>query len=560
MEHEPSQPPHNALSDPDRLHRRDGSQTQGPPSVSRSFGVVSGLTLVSRICGLTRDILLARVFGDTAIASAFAAALTIPNIFRRLFGEGALSAAVIPEYAGLVEKDAHRASSFAWTIVGLLVAFTGALWFVFEVLLGVGLVFFQHTEERALGIRLLMVTMPFMPLICIAATTAGMLHVHHRFAPQAAQPIIMNCMMIAALAIGRSGLGLDEPGTAMLVAGAISLSGVVQVVWHTIELRRFAPKRWALADARKNVRAALKRFVPAAIGLGVTQLNSLADVIIATWPIYVGPTIFGFAYPLGDSSNSVLFYAQRFYMLPLGIFGTALGTVLFPVLARSAENRAEFINAIRNGMLGSLFLALPACVGIAFVAGDMTVALSFGSTKFSAAGARSCAGILAMYSAGIWAFSLQQVVVRSFYSLKDTVTPVRIGLYAVGINFALNITLMWSLYEQGLALATVISSIVQLGCLCVLLHRRLDNSLFETADIGRLHAMLFPLLGLVAAVLIVRWILPGNTHLWTVLVRLGVSAIAGGASYIGLCVVTRHPGMLWLMGKQSSSRQTRAVR
>ncbi|MCA9278836.1 MAG: murein biosynthesis integral membrane protein MurJ [Phycisphaeraceae bacterium] len=536
---------------PEADTHQQSSAPRKQTSVSRSLGVVSGLTLISRICGLARDVLLARVFGDTAVASAFAAALSVPNIFRRLFGEGALSAAIVPEYAGLAEKDAHRASAFAWSIVGLLVMATGVLWLIFETALALGLVLFDHSAERAIGIRLLLMTMPFMPLICVAATTAGMLQVHGRFAPQAAQPIIMNCMMILALAIGRAVLGLNESGTAMWVAGAITLSGAVQVVWHFIELRKYAPRRWALADANKNVRAALKRFVPAVIGLGVTQLNSLADVIIATWPIYVGATIFGFAYPLDESSNSVLFYAQRFYMLPLGLFGTALGTVLFPVLARSAENREVFIAALRNGMMGSLFLALPACAGIVLVARDMTTALAYGSSQFSADGATRCAGILAMYSTGIWAFALQQVVIRSFYSLKDTVTPVRIAAYAVLLNFGLNVTLMWFMHEQGLAFATVIASIVQLLILCVLLHRRMDGKLFESHDIGRVHTMLFPLLGLIACVLLVQQLIPGSGSLSVILLRLFAATIAGGAAYLGLCIATRNPGMLWLIGKRS---------
>lgn len=527
----------------DRAHR----------GVFAAVRVVAGLTFVSRLGGLARDMASSRVLGDTAEGSAFAFAFLIPNLFRRLFGEGALSAAFIPIYTDEQGRDPTRSARFATVTIFLLAALTMTITLALEATLGLVLLLAPGSPERALTLRLTMVLLPYMPLVCTTALMGGMLQVHGRFAPAAGASIILNVVIIAGAAAAAT-LRVDRATAAYVMAGAALASGFGQLAWCTWALRPFVRWTRVAAGVGDSTRLMLKRFVPGAIGLGALQVNTMIDGLIASWPILVGPTIFGLAYPLDDRSNAVLGYTQRLYQFPLGVFGLAIATAVFPALARAAGNGALFSEMVRRGVRLSLFIGLPASAGLMIVRRDL-VSVVFEGGAFSSEGVDRAAFILMGYAGAVWAYSVNHTLVRAFYARGDTRTPLRISLATVALNLTGNVSLIWipGMGEAGLAWSTAISSTTQ----CVLLSRALRGSMpggrlldgEDYAAIGRLAGatMAMALVTLAAVALtpdLGGWI--GR------LARLSVALGAGVASYGAACAALRTPELGWLLSRRSA--------
>lgn len=520
-------------------------------AMGRATRTVAGLTLVSRVMGLARDLVTVRVFGDTAVGSAFAAAFAIPNMFRRLFGEGALSAAFIPEYTRLADEDPDRADKLASLTVGLLALITGAITVVIELGVLAVLVFAPGDAERTLSLRLVMVCLPFMPMICVAAILGGMLQARGRFGPWAAAPILLNLSIIAAALPYFFVERADAAFWAYPIAAAATLSGALQVAWSFWALR--GTVRWtrAVADVRDRGRAMMRRMGPVLIGLGTLQLNSFMDTLIAMWPNWVGPTVAGYDYPLDERANAILFYAQRLYQFPLGVFGIAVATAAFPVLARDAKDPARFAATLRRGLRLSLFIALPATAGLLVLRVPLVDTLYSGmGDGFSDEGVRRAAAVLTGYSAAIWAYSLNQLYTRAFYAAGDTRTPMRIAVWMVAFNLVLNLTLIWWLREAGLAWSTGISATLQ----TVLLARAARGRLL---GVGVFDAETrVSVGGCVLASVVVAGVSWGVLWLWGEpgswawgSLRTGGAVGAGVAVYAGWAVGTRRPELRWLLGR-----------
>lgn len=454
-------------------------------TLARGVRTASGLTLVSRLFGLMRDLVTVRVFADTAAGSAFAAAFAIPNLFRRLFGEGALSAAFLPRYARLLETDEKRAHAYASLVVASLAAITGVITLALEGGLLAALLAAPDDADRRLVVGLTMAMLPFMPLICVAAVLGGMLQTRGRFGPWAAAPIILNLCIIAASAPYFLVEDLfDTPPRAAwgyAIAAAVVVAGGLQVLWSLRALRGLVSWTRAWSAATGEARSMLIALGPAVLGLGTLQLNALLDTLIAIYPNAVGPGLPGWlplgladlAYPLDTASNAVLFYAQRLYQFPLGVFGIAVATVAFPALSRAAGRPAAFAAALRRALRLSLFIAIPAGVGLLLVRDDLVRTVYTGAGGFSDAGARDAAAVVAGYAPAVWIFSVNHVLTRAFYARGDTATPTRAALAAVALNVALNLTLIWPLAEAGLAASTSIAA----GAQTLLLSRRLRREL-----------------------------------------------------------------------------------
>lgn len=542
--------------------------------LSRAVRAVTGVTLLSRVGGLVRDILIVRIFGNTATGSAFAAAFQIPNLFRRLFGEGALSAAFIPAYTAAEREGQDQADRLATLTLCVLGAVTVGLAALIALALLLVLWLLPGDPERDLSLTLIIVMIPFMPLICIAAIMAGMLQVHGRFGPASSGPLILNAFIIAVgvwcLATGR----LADASVAYILGAATVLSGLTQVLWFRRLLRPHAPWRRDWRPIMPAARAMLRKFVPVAIGLGTLQLNTLLDTLIAMYPIWFAPTLMGFAYPLDDASNIILSQTARLYQFPLGVFGIAVATAVFPLLARQAPTAAAglhdhgaFVGTLRRGLRLSLFIGLPATVGLILVRYDITSVLfgrvgggdaggagGAGQAGFDEQGVIRAAAVLLGFAPGVWAYGLNHVFTRAFYALGDTRTPMRVAIGAMILNLALNAALIWPLAEAGLAWATSASAMVQTLVLWRLLQRRLGAGRSAHVILNRetLWAMARIVVGcgfMGVAVATTIMLVDGQRGWWWELCRLAAATVVGGASYVIACKPLRVNDLRHLLGR-----------
>ena len=372
--------------------------------VGRAAGTIAGWTLFSRVFGLARDLITARLFGDTALGSAFMAAFIVPNVFRRLFGEGALSAAFLPVYTrSLSSNDPAAPGRVASGVFVALAIVTGSILIIAEVVLLVLLLVLDESPERDLSLRLIAITLPFMPAVCASAVLGGVLHAHGRFVPSAAAPVLLNLLLIAAalpaLLLPAESAPTAET-TAYMMAAAAVVAGALQVMWALVALRGRVVWTRQFAGAKAEQKEVLKRFGPVALGMGTLQLNTLVDTFIAMVPIWIGPVVFGLTYPLDEASNGILGFTQRLYQFPLGVFGIAVATAAFPALARwaVADQTTRFVQTLRDALRLSLFIGLPASIGLILVRHDLVGALFGGEdSAFSTAGspamrsARQCA-------------------------------------------------------------------------------------------------------------------------------------------------------------------------
>jgi len=528
--------------------------------VSRSFlrhaRTVTVLTFASRLGGLARDAALSRVFGAGAVMDAFSFGFMVPNLFRRLFGEGALSAAFLPAYARALDRDPALAQRLAWIVVGGSTAVLAGVVLLAEVataLLAAG------GAIEPLGARLLMIMLPFAPLVCLTALVGAMLQVHHRFGPTAASPIILNALVVAA-AIAAVLLDAAPEEGIRLVAWAVLASGAIQVAWSMLALRRSAPLGPGVRSepAWRESLGVARLALPMGLGLGVLQLNTLLDGLIASYPSVIGPTILGIEYPLGEGSMARLCWAQRLYEFPLGVFGIAVATAIFPALSRQAQDADAFAATLRRGVRLVVFIGLPASAGLMLVAEPLTAVILQGRA-FTAEDTRETAWILLGYAPAVWAYSLNQVLVRAFYARGDSMTPVRIAVGLVGLNLLLNVTLIWTpLRTAGLAWSTAICAVVQLAWLMRVIARRVgpgDAAVPRIVDHEVRRSILRSVVvtaAMSASVWAAMRLLSGVSadHGWwgtlaTILILVGV----GTVSVVAVARMQRMPELAWAIGR-----------
>ena len=450
--------------------------TNDPPSAApaaksapilRSTAVVGGMTWVSRVAGVPREMLMAGIFGSGVAKSAFNIAFQIPNLFRRLFGEGALAAAFVPVFTETLEREGQEAANrLASRVAGLLVAALSSLT-ALGILLALAL---QHwwipADSRWAAIMpLLRIMLPYAPLICLAALAMGILNALRSFAISALAPVFLNLTMIAAMLFVWYARP-DNPLVGIrIVAWSVLVAGVVQVAAQLPELaRRGVALRLCFSwrgDAA--LRRILKTMTPVMLGASVFQINVAVDGFIAMWAAPWAPAILG--------------YAETIAYLPLGLFGTALGTVLLPTFSRqTARNEhAAFCATIEQAMRHALLITAPAAVALAVLALPM-IQVIYLHGRFTQQDAVWTMRALAALAPGLLFFSVQKVLTPAFYALKDTRTPTRVAVWGVCMNLALNIlfVLTWpqGWKHVGLMVSTVIVSIVNSAVLWRELHRR----------------------------------------------------------------------------------------
>lgn len=449
--------------------------------ILRSVGIVSGFTMLSRFFGLARDVLMAGFFGTTLPMSAFVVAFTIPNLFRKLFGEGALSAAFVPVLIETREKEgaepAWKLANKVFTLIGLILILITVL-----VLLGAsaGLLLPELSEKTALTLSLLRIMMPYMIFICLAAVSMGILNSLHHFAVSAFAPSILNLCWIVAVACVVPRVGNTPEEKIYAVAWAVLLAGFLQWAVQWPVLRRFGwrpkfyPELFQGVEKNQKVCKILFLMGPAALGMAVSQVNVVIDRLLA---ILVGP-----------AAPAALFYSERLIYLPLGIFATALGTVLLPVFSKHAanDNREEIRLTIGRSLKQLFFIMLPASAGLLVLAVPI-VRMIYEWKTFDATSTAMTAIALQCYAPGLLIFSLAKVFVPAFYALQDTRTPVRIAMLAVGLNIVLNVLFILILPQAvkhaGIAAATVIAEAFSAVALALILQKRIGRP--DWAGLGR---------------------------------------------------------------------------
>ncbi|MHC4422870.1 MAG: murein biosynthesis integral membrane protein MurJ, partial [Planctomycetota bacterium] len=501
----------------------------------------------SRVTGLVRDAALSRVFGAAGVMDAFFFAFMIPNLFRRLFGEGAVSAAFLRAYARLDKTDPPTAKRLATLTVAIMIVGLGGITVAGELLLFGGLRFAD--SEQQLVLRLTMITLPYMPMVCLVAILGSMLQVHGRFAPSAAVPVVMNLCLIAAV-VGLVELFGDrnQGGHITAVAASLLVAGALQLTWMAWSLR---DRKWLVRGASgawAPMKDVLRQAGPMILGLGVLQLNVFLDGLIASYPTTVGPTVFGFDYPLREGAMAAVSFAQRLYQFPLGVFGIAVATAIFPALARQSDDPEAFSDILRRGLRLVVFIGLPASVGLMLV-GPLLVRVIFEGGLFGAGDSQRVAFVLYGYAAAVWAYSMIHVLTRAFYARGDSKTPVKVAVGMVLLNLALNCTLIWtSLEEAGLAWSTAICATIQALVLLGLVRRHARAVL--GAGVLACAARTIAITALMAlAVGAVLWAMP-EPRSWTwSLVNLLVAVGAGTAVVVGAAAGLRMPELRWATGR-----------
>jgi len=521
-------------------------------TLERNTRTVMSLTLVSRLSGLVREGVLSRLFGTDATLGAFYFAFLIPNLFRRLFGEGALAAAFLPEYQKLLADDPHRARAMAGLTAGGLLAGLGAVVVLAECILLL-VTALPGTPGPALWLAMIM--LPFAPLICSVALLGAMLQVHGRFGPTAAAPIILNVCLATAAGVGWWLIAPDAAGddrgrliVTAIMAGSVVVAGLLQATWSMLALRGHA--RMSLdRSGLDGVRRVLRRMAPMLLGLGVLQVNALLDGFIASWPVLSSSdTIFGVAYPLDTHAMSTITFAQRLYQFPLGVFGIAVATAIYPLLTARAANVEHFAGTVRRGLRLVIFIGLPAGIGLLLVRTPLTALLLEGG-NFGSADTNRVAFVLAGYATSIWAYSAVQVLTRGFYALEDLRTPVRLAVAMVALNLVLNLILIWTpLREAGLAWSTALSATIQALLLWWLLQRR-TGLLFDHGVWRSIRGTIITTACMAAVVGGLLWAMGMCTDTLGWAWRLGVLVIAGGVSCAGVARLLGMPELHWVLGR-----------
>lgn len=427
----------------------------------KKLASVGGWTMVSRVTGFARDVVMAATMGVGPVTDAFVVALRLPNHFRAIFGEGAFNAAFVPTYAqAIASRGTDAARLFAGRIAGLVVA-TQILVLVGAIAFMPGLVgllapgFADDPERFALAVSLTRITFPYLFFVTLVTLVSGVLNAHDRFAAAAAAPVLLNLSLVAGL-----GLAFLFPTAGHAAAWAVAVAGVLELalVMADAGRARVLP-RPALPALDPDVRKFFRTLGPALIGSAGVQIAMFADTIIASM--------------LPRGAVSALYFADRLYQLPVGVIAIAAGTVLLPEMSRrlASGDEAGAYRAQNDTIAITLVLALP-CAGAFLVVPDLVMLALFGRGAFTAADAAAAGAVLAAYATALPAVVVIRSALASFHARSDTTTPLYASLAGVAVNVAFKIVLTGPFGAPGLALATAIGAWVNVGLLVFLAQRR----------------------------------------------------------------------------------------
>ena len=442
-------------------------------SLVKNVGTIGGLTLLSRIFGFARDMLLARVLGAGLAADAYQLAFTLPNTFRRLFAEGAFSVAFVPMYSralhGSEEEGGGEAAAakfaddvlsvFLWVLLVFsavaMMAMPGIVWLLAHE--------YQSVPGKfELAVFLSRLTFPYLAFISLVAMLSGVLNARSRFAPGAFAPVLLNIVLIAGIILGwrlRGDSG-DDRIVAIILAVSVSVAGAAQFAYLWWAVRRAGLRlRWRLPRLTPEVRKLGMLILPATFGAGIYQISQFVDTFFAT--------------SLPQGSLTLLKLADRLNQMPLGIVGIALGTAILPMLSRHIHggDAAEAQRLQGNAFEMATLLTLPAAAALAICAPAFVTAFFVGG-KFTLADGAIMANIVVALVAGLPAYVIVKILNPGFFAREDTKTPVWTALASLIVNIAINLYVVRRYGIVGLAGATAVSATFNCLLLYIVLHRR----------------------------------------------------------------------------------------
>jgi putative peptidoglycan lipid II flippase len=488
----------------------------------KSTATVGANTVLSRILGLVRDVVIAWAFGAGRETDAFFVAFRLPNFLRRLFAEGAFSQAFVPV---LGEYKAQRSHEEVRELVGHVAGTLGA---VLLVVTAVGVLaapvlvmifapgFLEDEEKYSLTVQMVRITFPYILFVSLTAFAAGLLN----FGVPAFTPVLLNLALIGAA--GWLAPMMEEPVTAL--AWGVLIAGIVQLAFQLPFLKRLgllaAPR---VSRAHEGVRRIVRLMMPAAFGASVAQINLLVDTLIASF--------------LVTGSVSWLYYSDRMVEFPLGVFAIAMATVILPSLSQQHAEEAgdSFSDTLDWAMRWVLVVAVPSALGLALLAGPILTTL-FQYGEFSPGDVRMASLSLMAYATGLIGFMFIKVLAPGYFARQDTRTPVRVGIIALVANLILNLALVVPLAHAGLALATSLAAFINAG----LLYRGLRLGGHHRPRPGWGGFVVKVALANAAMVLFLVY-MRGAEELWfdadltTRVLRLALLVVAGAVIY-GLCL------------------------
>jgi len=411
-----------------------------------STSTFSFFTLISRILGYVRDILIAIFLGTSLFADAFFVAFRLPNTFRRLFAEGAFNAAFIPSYAGALEKNKEEADNFAKNVFNLL--FIILLFFVLvaeifmpQLIFLIAPGFYKDPEKLKLAVELSRITFPFLFFVCLASFFAAILNSYNKFAAAAAAPIILNIILIGSLFFSQ----WVNTSDVLVLSYGVSLAGFLQlIVLFFFVKKNFKPILSIKIKIDEQIKFFFRKLLPSIFSSGVTQINILVGTIIASFQA---------------GAVSYLYYADRVYQINLAVAGIAVGTVMLPELSKHVKNNNyEQITNLQNRALElCLFLSVPAATALV-LASEQIITSLFGYGSFNNASVINTAIALTFFAFGVPAFSILKIFSNYFFARNDTKTPFYLSVVSVILNILISVSFFNKFGFVIIPIATSISS------------------------------------------------------------------------------------------------------
>ena len=508
--------------------------------------VVGFATLLSRILGFVRDAAIAWYFGAGFASDAFIAAFRLPNLFRRLLGEGAFSSAVVPVFTEvLYDQGKQESNRLAGAALRLLAAFLCVL-AIGSILLApwlVRLIAPGFTAEKYhLTVTLARIMLPYVFFVCLVALCAGILNVYNHFAAPAYAPVMLNLGMIAAVFLIAPRMNIPIIGLAI----GVILGGCLQLALQLPPLLRHRVYFWqdtSLFHPAMNDMGRL--MLPVVLGGAVYQINILISTLLGTL--------------LAEGSVTFLYFADRLVQFPLGIFAIAATTAVLPSLSRqaAAQDWVALKETLGQALRMIFFLTVPAMVGL-MILREPIVALLFERGEFGPAATRLTAEALSYYAVGLWAFATVRIVATSFFALQDTKTPLIAAVVSIAANLVVGVILMRPLAHNGLALATSIASMLNLAILVVGINTRLEGLPWKRLLPSMLRTICVSgLMGIVVWLTAGAMLTDSNLSIIRSAVELMTVVAVGAFFYMGVCWLLKSPELSGVVAEIRKRKQVK---